>query len=308
MKTFLYTFGLLTLALLFGGDVLAQNAIVVEPLTSIGEEAGNQAGIGPFINMLYRYGVGIGAILAVLLVMYGGFQYMTSEAVGSKSEARDAITRAILGLLLLLSPVIVFGVINRDILDLNIDLTRLGDYERLEVTNDGGREALAASCSTFEWRRDSLLGSQQNIIAPAELRSAHLPREEEMSTTQLSTCCSFAEGWIRTNNRQIRGTAREYTEISCEYRDVELAVKATVHFSDGTRIPGTAFNLFGDVKIGLCKEVDERDSTAWADSKINELYQNDTLNFDAVTLGRIGDESLIDRLEIAGGSSSVACR
>ena len=50
MKTFLYTFGLLALALFFGGDALAQNAIVVEPLTSIGEEAGNQAGIGPFIK------------------------------------------------------------------------------------------------------------------------------------------------------------------------------------------------------------------------------------------------------------------
>lgn len=308
MKTLLYTFGLLALATLFGTDALAQGAVTVEPLTSIGLETGDQAGIAPFINQLYQYGVGIGAILAVLIVMYGGFRYMTSEAVGTKSAGKEDIQRAVLGLLLILSPVLIFGIINRDILSLDLNLNRLGDYERRAIDNGPGGGGLAASCANVRWNEgDSLFGEQKNIISPEHLRSDGLPTE--MSTQELSRCCSFAGGSVKTNNRRIGNSNREYTETSCEYRDLTLRLRPIVHFVDETRISNATLFLQGEVKIGLCEEIRERSQTTWANNKINELYQDGILTFETSANfididSIIEDESLITHFEISRGTVS----
>lgn len=124
-----YTLSALILTLIVANIAFAQGVVTVEPLTNIGVQDAGVEGIAGFINTLYRYLIGIGAILAVLVIMYGGFRYMTSEAIGQKSAGREEIQRAVIGLLLLLSPVIVFGVINQDITNLRFDLTRLNSEQ-----------------------------------------------------------------------------------------------------------------------------------------------------------------------------------
>jgi len=198
MKTLFYTFGLLVLAFLFGADALAQGALIVEPLTSIGTEAGNQAGIGPFVNLLYKYGVGIGAILAVLLVMYGGFQYMTSEAVGNKSEGRETITRALIGLFLLLSPVLVFGVINRDILNIDLDFGRLNYGGGVIDDGRGNTQTAPSFCQDYSNFRKVELGlsqSCQEVIGDG-WRRIDSQCCAAANATGSGSCCGFDEDLI----------------------------------------------------------------------------------------------------------------
>lgn len=162
-----YTLSALILTLVIANIAFAQGVVTVEPLTNIGVQDAGVEGIAGFINTLYRYLIGIGAILAVLVIMYGGFRYMTSEAIGQKSAGREEIQRAVIGLLLLLSPVIVFGVINQDITSLRFDLTPLGDYERPAGNNNGGASGSGgggtegSSCSTFDVGR-TVISEQRN--------------------------------------------------------------------------------------------------------------------------------------------------
>ena len=68
-----------------------------------------------FFNSVFRLGVGAAALLAVIMIMIGGFQYLTSDIPGQKSDGKDKIKGAIYGLLLILLSVVILNVINPDI-------------------------------------------------------------------------------------------------------------------------------------------------------------------------------------------------
>lgn len=78
-------------------------------------------GFGDFVNTLYKICIGAGAVLAVIMIMVAGVQFMTSRgSVSSNEKAKSHIQNALLGLLLVLAPTIVFGIINPEILHLNL--------------------------------------------------------------------------------------------------------------------------------------------------------------------------------------------
>ena len=75
--------------------------------------------ISDVLNALFGLAVGAAAILAVIMIAIGGFQYMASEAFTSKESARERIVSAVIGLLLVLSSVLLLAVINPDIIIIN---------------------------------------------------------------------------------------------------------------------------------------------------------------------------------------------
>ena len=199
MKTTLYTLGLLALAFIFAPDVLAQGFVQVQPLTSLGIATSTPESLAPFINQLYKYGIGIGAIMAVLIIMYGGFKYMTSEAMGPKSAGKEDIQRAVLGLLLLMSPVLVFGVINQDILDLNLDLGRL------KQTTPGTTGTTTPSTLTY-MRFSYIQASERGGEACLE------EENQSLITYPSLELCAAGEGWYRGGRP---GTYRAVLTKSC---------------------------------------------------------------------------------------------
>ena len=77
-------------------------------------------GFQQFLSGAFTLGVIVAAFLAVIMIVIGGLEYMMSEAVTSKEDAKDRITSAILGLLLILFSYILLATINPDILTLDI--------------------------------------------------------------------------------------------------------------------------------------------------------------------------------------------
>ena len=54
--------------------------------------------IGQYVGALYRYGVGLAAVLAVVMIMVGGFIYLTAGGSATQtSKAKDFITTSMLG-------------------------------------------------------------------------------------------------------------------------------------------------------------------------------------------------------------------
>ncbi len=101
------------------------------PLTNIPflTETGNAFSLDSFLNGLFRLSIGAAAVIAVLQIMRAGIMYMGSDSgFAEKKEAKNLIALSIGGLILVLSPVVVFSIINPEILSLKI-----GNIEGLSV-------------------------------------------------------------------------------------------------------------------------------------------------------------------------------
>jgi hypothetical protein len=104
-----------------------------------------------FFNALYVYCVGIAAALAVLQLIHAGILYMGGDSITEVKQAKDLIGSALFGLLLVLSPVIIFGLINPKILSLNVGFDKLGTTTSspAATTPLPASAASAASCDNY---------------------------------------------------------------------------------------------------------------------------------------------------------------
>jgi hypothetical protein len=77
---------------------------------------------GRYLNILIRIFIGLCAVLAVIMIVIGGIEYMTSELISSKEAGKDRIREALLGLLLALGAYTLLNTINPDLLRTNVDI------------------------------------------------------------------------------------------------------------------------------------------------------------------------------------------
>ena len=87
--------------------------------------------LGKYLNIIIPLFIGICAVLAVIMIVVGGMQYMTSELISSKEEGRKRILNAIFGLLLALGAWLILFTINPSLLD-----TGLGSLSGVTIVND----------------------------------------------------------------------------------------------------------------------------------------------------------------------------
>ncbi len=73
-----------------------------------------------FVQRIVIIALSVGAILAVLMLVVGGFQWMVSEAVGDKTLGRERVKNAILGLLILLASVLILNTINPQLTNVSL--------------------------------------------------------------------------------------------------------------------------------------------------------------------------------------------
>jgi len=107
------------------GAFAANEFVPLAPIPGLTEGvAATESGIAGFLNNLYLFAIGAAVMLAVIMIIWGGLEYM-SESVTKKSEAKKRIYNALFGLVLVLSPALVFSIINPRILNLNISMPEL---------------------------------------------------------------------------------------------------------------------------------------------------------------------------------------
>lgn len=70
-------------------------------------------------STIFNVVIAIAAVLAVIQIMWGGIQYMTVDAWSMKSDAKDRINNAIIGLIIALVSWLILYTINPTILDLS---------------------------------------------------------------------------------------------------------------------------------------------------------------------------------------------
>lgn len=219
MKNTLHIIGLVLLAgaatVVFAQD----NVLIVDTLTNIPEltSEGSANNLPDFLQNLYRYGIGIAAILAVVMITYGGFQYMMSEVPGARTAKRQQIVQAIFGLILVLLPFIVFSIINPQILNLDPGFERAA-FERREV-NFGGPEECGPPFPLAGGTRIKLF----------EFRSTSISSErEQLRRSHLSRCCTeqvFPDGACEIDRDITTLSHRDAvtkTEVYCDCSQVGI--------------------------------------------------------------------------------------
>ncbi|MGE5540837.1 MAG: DUF4329 domain-containing protein [Bacillota bacterium] len=149
------------------------------PLTKLPglDELSKSDSLAPFLSQVYKMCIGIAAVLAVLQLMHAGILYMGGDSVTEKKQAKDLIGTTLAGLLLVLSPVIVFNIINPDILKLDLtsvkELTPKSTGASTDTSNStgGANDGKAPGCTTPIANGQVLQGTDQEI-------------------SQQETCCS----------------------------------------------------------------------------------------------------------------------
>ncbi|MGB8815882.1 MAG: hypothetical protein WCC74_01390 [Minisyncoccia bacterium] len=92
--------------------------VPLEKKAMINEKIDTSGNLGKFLASVYNFGVAAAAVLAVLMIAWGGVEYMTTEAFDGKSDAKSKITNALWGLLLVLASYLILYTVNPDILQI----------------------------------------------------------------------------------------------------------------------------------------------------------------------------------------------
>lgn len=88
---------------------------------AVGDQNKPIANLGDYIKKIYLYLVGIGGLIATVLIIKGGFEWTTSAGNPTRiTSAKSSITSALLGLFLLLGSYTLLYTINPDLLRLKL--------------------------------------------------------------------------------------------------------------------------------------------------------------------------------------------
>lgn len=110
--------------------IIAHNCLAVELLLDwpkIGadnQKLGAQSSVPDLIKYIYTFALAICGITALVSIVFGAAQYAFSAGDSSKmGDAKDRITQALLGIVILLFAVLILRTINPDLINLNLGST-----------------------------------------------------------------------------------------------------------------------------------------------------------------------------------------
>lgn len=78
-----------------------------------------------FLPGLFRLMIAIASGLAVIMLIYAGVKYISTDAFGGKEEAKGIIENALWGLLLAMSAWLILNTINPNLVNLSLNIDRL---------------------------------------------------------------------------------------------------------------------------------------------------------------------------------------
>lgn len=139
-----------------------------------------------FLNNLYRISIGVAAFAAVARFIYAGYLIMTdSGSVTKNKKAREMIQNTVIGLVLVLSPAVVFGIINPKILDLSLDFTKLQSNNG----TDSGSTATTSSTLETQNAKQCTAFSSLSLIS----KGGACSDSGEGWTSAPATCCEAGD-------------------------------------------------------------------------------------------------------------------
>lgn len=121
---------LLVSQIFFGLTINAQDikTTILAPLPGTTESCSSgvcKTTIQTYLPGLFKLLIGLSAVWAVVMIVVGGFQYMTTDALSGKEEGKARIWGAVKGLVLVVGAWLILNEINPNLLKLNLNLSKV---------------------------------------------------------------------------------------------------------------------------------------------------------------------------------------
>lgn len=91
---------------------------------NIGPTSDSAFDFGDYVNGLLKFAIGIAGALAVVMIVIGGIQYMSTDNFGEKAAGKDQIKNAVGGVVLLLGAYMILNTINPNLVDFHFEITK----------------------------------------------------------------------------------------------------------------------------------------------------------------------------------------
>lgn len=166
-------------------------------VTQIGEvQTVTISWLAEYIAAVYQYLVGVATILAIVMIMYGGFRWITAAGdAGKIGEAKKTITGAIIGLLIALGSYTILNLINPDLVSFKaLQLIALG---RQEVKFDEAAFGLADDTLTFDPTVTDAPAPQAGFVSYKDMMQ-YCPDDKTDTSKYLDNYLKVVQYWIQT--------------------------------------------------------------------------------------------------------------
>jgi hypothetical protein len=206
--------------------------------------------IGKYINIMIKIVIGLAAVLAVVMIVMGGMEYMTSELISSKESGKSKMTNAILGLIIALGAYALLYTINPDILRTKIPI------EKIAVEYTPRAQVIAGRLGKGKCEP---ITDESNYCSPAKLTGAF-----GASATQASSICNgesrgnylSGSGVDRTSDNLPFSIGLFQINIIAHGKDIGDGKICSNIFQVDPNPPGKVRASANDSTLGGCLELD----------------------------------------------------
>lgn len=140
-----------------------------------------------YLGSLFRLIIALSAVASVLMITWGGFQYLMTEAVFGKSEAKKTITNAIYGLLMVFASYLILKTIDPNLVTPNgnilppitVDTSRImsmfvGVDQKINMIKSANAsiDALQKSAQSYKDKADYYKKQYDSAVEKGDLEGA----------------------------------------------------------------------------------------------------------------------------------------
>ncbi|OGG55192.1 hypothetical protein A3D62_02655 [Candidatus Kaiserbacteria bacterium RIFCSPHIGHO2_02_FULL_49_11] len=150
-------------------------ALLLVPIVAFAQQKGyvplaplpgvsNTTNLSDFLNAAFKLGLAVAGTLAVVMITIGGIEYMTLESISGKSDAKNKIWNAVIGLLIALLIWIILYTINPNLIrfDFGRNLGSSGGGRSTPTLQSGGGSSSSGGESTVSTKGGEGLNQNQS--------------------------------------------------------------------------------------------------------------------------------------------------
>ena len=121
VSIFYFLFSIFILPFSFSATfAYADSYVVLAPLPGIGNNTAKTTDLSTYLKEIFNLSIGIAAVMAFVMITFGGITYMTTDAISGKTKGREYITNALWGLLLVIGAWVILYTINPQLIDFSL--------------------------------------------------------------------------------------------------------------------------------------------------------------------------------------------
>lgn len=172
-----------------------------------------------YVSYVFNFSMAAAVLLAVIMIFWGGFEYVTSEIPGIKSSGRERIQNAILGLIMVLISYLILNTIDPRLTKIELGLPKIVDlqtYNPYDLENLAERTAL------------------ENLARYAEETRHDAEAKIKKSDELFSKAAELDKQAQETSDTEYRETLKEEAKAARD-EAVQYRIQATDKYIEGTK-------------------------------------------------------------------------